>query len=170
MTVLDGQSGEVIRNYPVLPGKRPPRRIRCSPTGRVVFSDWGNTQRELPGPYRWENSLSFIDGDEPATVFRDGIPGEDRVQYFEDGVPVANGPRAWGRYVDFAATDDGVWMGTGDDDAVEFIDWAGTTTHRIWWMGPDPAVTEEHMGAYRASNRARFSGPNARPPLRELVG
>ena len=57
----------------------------------------------------------------------------------------------------FAATDEGVWLGTGDDHELEFLDWAGTTTRTVRREGPDLTVTQLHVDAYREAVRDSFA-------------
>ena len=63
--------------------------------------------------------------------------------------PSSCGFRTWGRELSFAPADDGVWMATGDDYEVEFLDWAGATVRRIRWLGPPRNVTATHISAFR---------------------
>ena len=61
----------------------------------------------------------------------------------------------------FAATGSGVWLGRGDDHEIEFVDWSGRTTRRIRWEGPDLAVAEAHVNAYRDDLHDLYSSGSA---------
>ena len=157
LTILSGQ-GEMVLNYPLSYNDMSPHsRIVCSPGGRMVFTDWGNDRVPVAGPHRWNVDVLYTDGSGASVeVLRRQVPGEDRVLYMENGVPLTAGPRTWGRRTTLAAMDDGVWLGTGDDYEIEFVSWAGTTTGRISWTGPDLSVTRDYIDAYRESVQARF--------------
>ena len=112
-------------------------------TNRPPDSNDGST-------FRVRQALAYADAtDSRIEVLRSDIPGQDRFQIFEDGEPWVSGPRTWGRELLFAPTDDGVWMATGDDYEVEFLDWTGATVRRIRWLGPARNVTAAHISAFR---------------------
>ena len=120
-----------------------------------------------PGPHRWEVPVAFTDSAESDIVLlRDNVPGQDRVQYFEDDQRTLNGPRVWGRRIVLGATNSGAWLGTGDDYELEFLNWDGTTVRRLRWEGPDLAVTREHLDVRREMLRRQYRNrgdPNWRP-------
>lgn len=62
ITVLNGEDGELKDDYRVDFGdKRPYSQIKCSPSGRMVFTTYGQIPTErTPGPYRWTMGLYFI--------------------------------------------------------------------------------------------------------------
>ncbi len=174
VTVLDGQ-GEMIASYPLtFEARAPYGRIVCSPGGRMVFAGWGEGRVPSAGPYRWSVDVVFTDGGGGAVqLLRGQVPGADRVMYFENGVPLAVGPRTWSRGVSLAAADGGVWLGTGDEYEVEFVEWTGITARRIRWMGPDLSVARGHVAAHRDDLLRRYrprqrSDPDWRPRFEEL--
>ena len=124
-----------------------PYGMTCAPNGRYVLSTWGDYPKDHLGPHRWSVSLAFRDRDRGPVWIREGIPGSDRVFSGTLGKSGTDYPRTWGRRVVFAATDEGVWMGTGDDYAVEFLDWTGNTRKRVRWRGPGVGVTAAHVNA-----------------------
>ena len=152
VTILDND-GELVEEYTLQLGDRTPySTIECSPSGRMVFTMYGEQDQmpSEPGPYRWVMDMAYIDGKGTATTFRSGIPGTDRHLYFKDGVPITVLPLTWGRDVTLAAIDNGVWIGTGDSHEIEFVDWTGTSTRRIQWTGPmDLEVTREDIDLHR---------------------
>ena len=166
VTKIDGQ-GEVVADYPLVFRDQSPYSLRCSPGGRFVMSAWGALQADVAGPHRWTVPVAFADGEGSEIVLlREKVPGQERVQYFEDDQRALNGPRVWGRGIVLGATDAGAWLGTGDDHEIEFIDWEGATVRRIRWNGPDLAVTEQDIEARRESLRAQYregGNPNWRP-------
>ena len=148
VTVFDGR-GDIVHTHPLMlaDGQRPYRLV-CAPNGRFVLSTWGDRRADAPGPHRWEVSLAFSDGDDSRIeVIRENIPGQERVQYGTRERPTSNGPRTWGRQTVSGATDDGAWLGTGDDYELEFLDWSGVTRKKIRWIGPDFEVTSDHLQA-----------------------
>lgn len=164
ITVLDGDGG-LVRTFPLtLPSYRPARTVRCAPGGRFVMADWGNEtntekDRFVAGPHRLSVSLIYQDEEGArARILREDIPGQDRVTYVEEGLEPISGPRRWGRSVVYAPTDKGVWMGTGDDYEIEFVGWNGKVRRRLDWTGPELAVTQADLDAYRASLRERYAG------------
>lgn len=166
ITKLDG-TGRLIADYPLeFEGARP-YVLECSASGRLVFSAWGTMQAEDPGPHRWEVPVAFTDSAESDIVLlRDNVPGQERVQYFEDDQRTLNGPRVWGRRIVLGATDAGAWLGTGDAYELEFLDWDGATVRRLRWEGPDLEVTREDVDRRREILRAQYRNrddPNWRP-------
>ena len=165
VTVFDG-GGNLIREYPFLFQQRVPRDISCAPGGRLVVTGWGNTRHAEPGTFRTETALAFGDA-EGVTILREGVPAEDRVATTNtSGMVTGSRPGIWSRKLMFAPTDLGVWLGSGDDHEIEFLDWTGTTTRRIRWEGPELAVAEEHLQAYQDSLRDYYSSgsdPDWRP-------
>ena len=152
VTILDND-GELVDDYLLDFGARTPYgRIKCAPSGRMVFTQFGDLSQRpnREGPYRWVMDIVYTDGERATPrVFRQGIPGTDRMLYFLNDVPVTEGPLTWGRNMSIAATDEGAWIGTADSHEIELVDWTGTTVDRIQWDGPDLAVTEGHLDAYR---------------------
>ena len=152
VTTLNGD-GELVDDYLFDFGDRTPYGvITCAPSGRMVFTQYGNDSQRpgREGPYRWLVDMIYSDGEGASPqVFRRKVPGADRMLFFLNGVPVTEGPRIWGRTVLFAPIDNGVWIGTADNHEIELVDWDGTTIGRIQWNGPGTEVTEEHIGAYR---------------------
>lgn len=125
-------------------------RLTCAPSGRLVFSNRPPESRESL-LYRVHQDIAYADApDAPTVVLRSNIPAQDRFQEFdESGHAIMSGPRTWGRELVFAPTNDGVWIATGDDYEVEFLDWSGTTSRRIRWLGPPRNVTATHLDAFR---------------------
>ncbi len=149
VTVLDGQ-GALVATHALGIGDLGAYAISCAPNGRVAMSAWGERRAAELGPTRWEVDLGYGDiGSDAVHMLREDVPGQDRVQY--EGT---NGPRVWGRRAVFGATDRGIWLGTGDEYELEFVDWAGRTEKRVRWAGPDLEVREDHIVRYRASRRA----------------
>lgn len=166
VTKLD-ERGDLIADFPLeFEGGRP-YVLECSPSGRFVFSAWGELQAENPGPHRWEVPVAFTDSAESDIVLlRDNVPGQDRVQYFEDDQRALNGPRVWARRIVLGATDSGAWLGTGDDYELEFLGWDGATLRRLRWEGPELDVTAEDVDRRREGLRTQYSArddPNWRP-------
>ena len=158
VTVLDGD-GQLVRTFPLtLPTYRPARTVMCAPGGRFLMADWGNDantekDRFVAGPHRLSVSLIYQDeGGSRARILREDIPGQDRVTYVEEGLEPISGPRRWGRSVVYTATDDGVWMGTGDDYEIEFVDWKGKIRQRLDWQGPDLSISEKETQGWHPSN------------------
>ena len=159
ITVLNGEDGELKDDYRVDFGdKRPYSQIRCSPSGRMVFTTYGQIPKErTPGPYRWTMGLYFTDHQgSGSTAIRDGFLGTERVMYFRDGRPYSEGPRTWGRDPVFAVTDDGIWFGTADRHEIELLDWQGGRKHQIEWEGRDLNVTAKNLEGYRNAIRRLY--------------
>ena len=148
ISVFDGDDGSLIRTdrpawFPFGYG------FACAPSGRMVFTNRPPDPNE-GSTFRVRQDIAYADAtDSGIEVLRSNIPAQDRFQIFQDGQPWVSGPRTWGRELLFAPTDDGVWMATGDDYKVEFLDWTGTTVHRIRWLGPARNVTGTHISAFR---------------------
>ncbi len=160
--------GEMIASYPLtFEARAPYGRIVCSPGGRMVFAGWGEGRVPSAGPYRWSVDVVFTDGGGGAVQLLLGqVPGADRVMYFENGVPLAAGPRTWSRGVSLAAADGGVWLGTGDEYEAEFVDWTGITARRIRWTGPDLSAARGHVAAHRDDLLRRYRPGSGRPAVR----
>lgn len=123
--------------------------IACAPGGRLILSDWVESSSDQP-TFRWRQALAYAeDVGSRLEVLRRDIPGADRFQAFYEGVPRSEGPSTWGRSLVFAPTDEGVWMATGDDYEVEFLNWTGTTIRWIRWNGPDREASRAQLGAFR---------------------
>lgn len=156
-------SGELIDDYPLtLPDYQSPRGVVCTPNNRFVMSNWG-TEGDydnffVAGPHRLTVSLLHVGKDNSDhALIREGIPGEDRFTYTMEGAAPTQGPRRWARNVVYAATDRGVWLGTGDDYYLEFVEWDGQTTEDVRWAGRDLAVTADHRAVRREQMRASYS-------------
>ncbi len=156
ITVLDGD-GNVLRTHPFTFQGSMPYDITCAPGGRLVFSGWGRELPSEPGPYRTTADMGFADSSE-VTVLREGVQAEDRLATANSaGMLTGSAPGIWSRKLRFAATDEGVWLGTGDDYEIEFLDWTGATTGTLRWEGPDLAVTQMHVDAYREAVSDSFA-------------
>ncbi len=156
MTVFDGD-GALLRTYPFAFQETQPYDLTCTPAGRLVFSGWGHERPTEPGPYRTTADVGFADS-AVVTVLREDVVGEDRLATANAaGILTGSAPGIWSRKLRFAATDEGVWLGTGDDYEIELLDWTGSTTRTIRWEGPDRAVTQTHVDAYREAVRDSFA-------------
>ena len=156
ITAFDGD-GELLRTYPFVFQQVQPRDITCAPGGRLVVSGWGKLFPTEPGPYRTTVDMAFADSS-VITILREGVLAEDRFATANSsGMVTGSGPGIWSRRLIFAPTDAGTWLGTGDDYEIEFVDWTGATTRWIRWEGPDLAVTQEHLDAYRERLRESFA-------------
>lgn len=131
----------------------------CAPDASLIFTPWPETDYaslNVGEIYRWSMSLNWARGDSVA-VLRSGIPGVER--FFYGG---GTGPREWGKAMVFAATDTGVWYGSGDDYELEHVDWSGRVTRIARWVGPDREVTTEHLDRYLSAYLARYDTPAER--------
>ena len=156
ITVFDGD-GTLLHTYPFTFQGSMPYDITCAPGGRLVFSGWGHERPSEPGPYRTTADMAFADSSQ-VTVLRESVLAEDRLARANSAGRLAgSSPGIWSRKLMFAATDEGVWLGTGDDHELEFLDWAGTTTRTVRWEGPDLTVTQLHVDAYREAVRDSFA-------------
>ncbi len=156
MTVFDGD-GALLGTYPFAFQGTQPYDLTCTPGGRLVFSGWGLERPSEPGPYRTTADVGFADS-AVVTVLREDVVGEDRLATTNpEGRLTGSAPGIWSRRLRFAATDEGVWLGTGDDYAIELLDWTGATARTIRWEGPDRAVTQPHIDAYREAVRDSFA-------------
>ncbi len=135
----------------------------CSPGGRLVFAprpdDVFHYDETLAvgEHYRSSMTLMALRGDEVSTL-RSGIAGAERTRHYAEG----SGPRWWGRDLVFAAGGAGVWYGTADDYELEHLDWTGRVTRVTRWAGPDLAVTDDRVDAYREAWLARYDDAEAR--------
>lgn len=158
VTKLDGQ-GNLIADFPLQFEGLRPHVLDCSSSGRFVFSAWGTLRAEKPGPHRWEVPIAFTDSAESdIALLRDDVPGQERVQYFEDDQRAINGPRVWGRRIVLGATNAGAWLGTADDHELEFLGWDGATVRRLRWEGPDLGVTRDDVERRREILRTQYAG------------
>lgn len=156
MTVFDGD-GALLGTYPFAFQESSPYDLTCTPGGRLVFSGWGRERPSEPGPYRTTADVGFADS-AMVTVLREDVVGEDRLATTNaEGRLTGSAPGIWSRRLRFAATDEGVWLGTGDDYTIELLDWTGATARTIRWEGPDRAVTQTHIDAYREAVRDSFA-------------
>lgn len=156
VTVLDAD-GNPIQTAPTMWDGQPVYEIRCGAGQRFVVS---NSSEDPPdsGPYRWTSSIGVATatGSEfEVKLLRSAIPGAERVQVVMDRS--VSFPRTWGKDLEFVATDEGVWLGTGDSYELELINWNGATARRIRWDGPDQAVTNEHVEAHRNQMRRQYA-------------
>ncbi len=146
ITVL-GADGEVRDTWSV---PTPFLASTCSPSGRIAFTGDDSRHPNVAGPYRSKLALYHWDGGQStSTLIRGQIPGEDRWSYVQEGLEPISGPRPWGRTVVFAATDDGVWLSTGDGYEIELVRWSGRVDRVVRWSGPDPTVTPANIEARR---------------------
>ena len=152
--VFDGD-GRLLAAYPFSFQGAQPRGITCAPGGRLVVSGLGKEHPTEPGPYQTTADMAFADSS-AVTLLREDVPGEDRLATADEYGMSGSEPGIWGRKLTFAPTDSGTWLGRGDDYELEFVDWTGRTTRRIRWEGPDLAVTQRHIDAYREELRERF--------------
>ena len=155
--VFDGE-GNLVDEYRFLYNGLPLRDFGCAPSGRLAFmgSSVGIGEEGVePGElYRELVSLGSAElGDTATTTLRERIPhSEQRLLGPGDAMPGST----WPHDVVFAATDDGVWLGTSEDYEVELIDWTGATIRRIRWEGPDLAVTRQDVDRYRDALEERY--------------
>ena len=158
VTVLGGDGG-ILEDYPFVFEGLAADEIGCSPNGRLAFTgsgtELGDTALEPGTIRRGIVSLGFAErGDTEITVLREGIPDTEQTYL---GSPGDYAPGSiWSHDAVFAATDDGVWLGTGDDYEVEFVDWTGATTRRIRWEGPDLTVTQHDIDRHRENLQERY--------------
>ena len=156
ITAFDGD-GALLRTFPLAFQESSPYDISCAPGGRLVFSGWAHEQPSEPGPYRTTADMAFADGSE-VTLLREGILAEARLATANsEGRLTGSAPGIWSRSLRFAATDEGVWLGTGDDYEMELLDWTGATARTLRWEGPDLAVTQMHIDGYREAVRDSFA-------------
>ena len=158
VTVLDAD-GNPVQNARTMWDGVPLYEIRCGADQRFVVS---NSTEDPPdsGPYRWNNSVGVAvasGSDFEVKMLRSDMPGAERVRVVLDSDQSVGFPRTWGKDLEFVATDEGVWLGTGDDYELELIDWSGATARRIRWSGPDQAVADEHVEAHRDEIRRYYS-------------
>ncbi len=153
-SIYDG-AGNIVDERRFLYNGLPLRGFACAPNGRVAFL--GNSVRMgeeglEPGElFRELLSLGTARipdprGDTVTTTLRERIRSSE-YRYLGPGDAMPGS--LWAHEAVIAATDGGVWMGTGDDYEVELIDWAGATIRRIRWEGPELSVTREDIDAYR---------------------
>ena len=155
ITVFGGD-GTLLHTHPFTFQGSMPYDITCAPGGRLVLSGWGHERPSEPGPYRTTADVAFADSSQ-VTILREGVLAEDRLATTNSaGMLTGSTPGIWSRKLMFAATDEGVWLGTGDDHELEFLDWAGTTTRTLRWEGPNLTVTQLHVDAYQEAVRDSF--------------
>ena len=146
-----GIDGDLVDDYRFLYNGLPLRKFGCAASGRVAFTgssvgvdeegvDPGELYRELVtvGSAQW--------GDTVATTLREGVPSSEQ-RYLGPGATMPGS--IWWHDVLFAATDEGVWLGTTEGYEVELVSWTGATIRRIRWEGPDLAVTQADVDRYR---------------------
>ena len=117
----------------------PPYRVVCTTGGRLVYHPWGNIPPGTEGPFRWSVPVAWTDGPE-TQVLQEAVPGPERVNTDE-----SYHPRPWGHTLALAATDEGVWIGTGDDYEVLFVDWNGAVSDTVRWTGPDRGIAQSQV-------------------------
>ncbi len=131
--------------------------VACAPGGRLALSSYESLLHPRDGVYRWRQSMAYADPPySDVEVFRKDLPGAERFQLSKSGTSPISGPRTWGRKLHFAAREEGIWIGTGDDYLVDFLDWTGVARRRIRWQGPDQEVKQTHLDAYRAFIRDMY--------------
>ena len=157
IAVFDGD-GALLRTYPFAFQGHMPYDITCAPGGRLVVSGWALELPAEPGPFRTAVDMAFADSSE-VTILREGVLAEDRVATADDAGNVGgSAPALWSRRLRFAATDEGIWLGTGDDFELEFLDWTGTTIRTVRWEGTDRTVSQGHMDTHYEAVRDSFAG------------
>ena len=155
--VFDGE-GNLVNEYRFLYNGLPLRDFGCAPSGRLAFMGSSVRMGEEgvePGElYRELLSLGSAElGDTATTTLRERIPhSEQRLLGPGNAMPGST----WPHDVVFAATNEGVWLGTSEDYEVELIDWTGATIRRIRWEGPDLAVTRQDVDRYRDALEERY--------------
>lgn len=162
VTVLDG-NGNSIRHVRTLWDGAPVFEIRCAADQRFVVSSMGEDPSDS-GPYRSDNSVgvaAIAGSDFAVETLRAGIRGAEGVYVAPDAGLSVIFPRTWGKDLEFVATDEGVWLGTGDSYELELLDWSGATVRRIRWNGPDLTVTDEHVEAHRDQMRQQYAESSA---------
>lgn len=158
VTVLDA-NGNPVQSVQAMWDGAPVYEIRCGADQRFVVSNSGVDPPD-PGPHRWAHSIGVATAtgsDFPVTLLQSDIPGAERVHVILEGGQRVSFPRTWGRDLEFVATGEGVWLGTGDGYELALIDWSGETARTIRWDGPDQTVTDEHVDAHRNQMRRRYS-------------
>jgi len=129
------QDGERLAAWQLPSGASVPYEVTCAPDGRVIYFAAGQFPAET-GIVRWHVPISWISrGMQAAQLIRDEVPGPERV--LDDGY----WDRPWSRQLVFGGTDQGVWIGTGDDYMLELVGWDGTVLDTLEWSGRDRAVT-----------------------------
>ena len=125
VTTLDGD-GDLALDYPFRFDGLPPNEIGCGPGDDWSSRDPVRQERtrlvRREEIYRLRLSLAFAEpGASSVTILREEVPAGEQLYL---GSPGNNAPGSiWWHEAVFAATDDGVWLGTGDDYEVEFVDW-----------------------------------------------
>lgn len=152
ISVFSGD-GELSDDYPFLFNGLPLRRFSCAPNGRLGFAGssvgMGETGAEPGEIFRELLSLGSAElGDTVAATLRERIPSSE-MRYLGPGDAMPG--NIWSHDAVFAAADQGVWFGTGEDYEIELVGWTGETIRRIRWEGPDLNVTPEDINRYRDS-------------------
>lgn len=152
ISVFSGD-GELSDDYPFLFNGLPLRRFSCAPNGRLGFAGSsvgiGETGAEPGEIFRELLSLGSAElGDTVAATLRERIPASE-MRYLGPGDAMPG--NIWSHDAVFAAADQGVWFGTGEDYEIELVGWTGETIRRIRWEGPDLNVTPEDINRYRDS-------------------
>ena len=150
--------GELLDDYRFLYNGLPLRRFGCAPNGRLGFLGssvrTGNEGAEPGDLIRELLSLGTAAlGDTAATMLRDRIPASE-IRHLGPGDAMPGS--IWSHDVVFAATDEGVWLGTSEDYEVELVGWTGETIRRIRWDGPDLGVTQADIDRYRGTLEASY--------------
>ena len=152
ISVFSGD-GELSDDYPFLFNGLPLRRFSCAPNGRLGFAGssvgMGETGAEPGEIFRELLSLGSAElGDTVAATLRERIPSSE-MRYLGPGDAMPG--NIWSHDAVFAAADQGVWFGTGEDYEIELVGWTGETIRRIRWEGPNLNVTPEDINRYRDS-------------------
>lgn len=152
ISVFSGD-GELSDDYPFLFNGLPLRRFSCAPNGRLGFAGSsvgvGETGAEPGEIFRELLSLGSAElGDTVAATLRERIPSSE-MRYLGPGDAMPG--NIWSHDAVFAAADQGMWFGTGEDYEIELVGWTSETIRRIRWEGPDLNVTPEDISRYRDS-------------------
>ncbi|MXW31626.1 MAG: hypothetical protein F4100_03650 [Rhodothermaceae bacterium] len=160
ITELDAEGNLIDTRRLSEAGVNPYSEPMCAPDTSLIFTPWPDrtdyASLKVGEIYRWSMSLSRTQGDS-VMILRSGIPGTER--FFYGG---GTGPREWGKVMVFAATDTGVWYGSGDDYELEHVDWSSRVTRIARWTGPDREVTTGHLDRYLNAYLARYDTPAER--------
>ena len=141
------QEGERLATWQLPSGEGAPFQVTCAPDGRIIFFPAGHFPSE-PGIVRWHVPVLWVSSDTRSPqLIRDEVPGPERALEVGDGgyweIP-------WSRQLVLGATNEGVWMGTGDDYTLEFVGWNRSVLDTLDWAGRDQAVTPADIDQLRA--------------------
>lgn len=149
ITELDSHDGSYRQSWQprTARGRLPYSDLVCGGARRSAFTGFEDvsTYEVSEGDhYRWTAELHGYDhAADTSWLIRSDIPGPDRTRYeFSDG------PRTWGRKPILEADADGIWLGVGDEYALERMDWSGETVRVVRWSGPPLSVEDRHISAW----------------------